>query len=675
MADVFLSYARGDESLARLIAERLQAAGFTTWWDSALLPHSSFSDVIEDEIHNAKAVLVVWSETAVKSQWVRAEAELARGEGKLIQVAIDGPRIPLPFNQYQTADISRWRGDPADAQWVKVLASVAHFIGKSADEAAPAAAFPVKSRPGKRRLSGRRPVFALAGAATVIVLTAGSLLFVRGMEHGEARGPRIALQPFRTIGDSRDLSNFAAELSDSLQNVLTDDQLQTLSPADAATLQDNDSADRLKQLGVGLMFSGAVEDKGPELAVSMRLDDPVEHATLWTAELSQPLVQSQQLQARVGALTVAVLNCSSQALAPNVRISDAALQAFLHACELSETSNHGQSGLRAAYAMLDAMRQAASGAPDFAPAHSMLAKHIAFVLPLMPADQAASLRSEADQQAKLALKLDPKDPDGFVALGLLAPPLDFAGREALFRKSLASNPGWPHANGFLGVVMTDVGRLQDAEELYERAAAANPQSVDWTQQAADGLVWIGRADQADRDLAKFAQLWPNNADIWGIQLESLMAQKRWGDALRLLDRAGDFGASVSPAWVADFRTLLKALQSRDAGARNAVRESLIASSRSDPQQAIGRLSVLGFDDDAFAIGARYTPGPFDGTSFLFGPETAGLRRDPRFMQLAARFRLIDYWRRTRHWPDFCREPGLPYVCTQEAAKLTASPPR
>jgi tetratricopeptide (TPR) repeat protein len=675
MADVFVSYARGDEALARTIAEQLEAAGFTTWWDSALLPHSSFSNVIEDEIRDAKAVLVLWSETAVKSQWVRAEAELARGEAKLIQLAIGAPRIPLPFNQYQTADLSGWRGDPADAQWAKVLASVAHFAGSSGNEAAPASAIPVKSKPAKRRgLSGRRPVLALAGAA-IIMLAGAGLLLVRGMDHGEARGPRIALQPFRTIGDNRDLGNFAAELSDSLQNVLTDDQLQTLSPAEAATLQGNDSADRLKRLGVGLMFSGTVEDEGPDLAVSMRLDDPVEHATLWTAKLSQPLAQSQQLQARAGALTVAVLNCSSQALAPSVRISDAALQAFLHACELSETTDHGQSGLRAAYAMLDAMRQAASGAPDFAPAHSMLAKHIAFVLPLMPADQAATLRSEADQQANLALKLDPKDPDGFVALGLLAPPLDFAGREALFRKSLASNPGWPHANGFLGNVMTDVGRLEDAEELYERAAAANPQSVDWAQQAADGLVWIGRADQADRDLAKFAQLWPNNAEIWGIQLESLMSQRRWGDALRLLDRAGDFGASVSPAWVAGIRTLLKALQSGDAGARNAVRESLIASSASDPQQAISRLSLLGFDDDAFAVGARYSPGPSDGPSFLFQPETAGLRRDPRFMQLAARFKLIDYWRRTGHWPDFCRDPRLPYVCTEEAAKLTASPPR
>jgi len=37
--------------------------------------------------------------------------------------------------------------------------------------------------------------------------------------------------------------------------------------------------------------------------------------------------------------------------------------------------------------------------------------------------------------------------------------------------------------------------------------------------------------------------------------------------------------------------------------------------------------------------------------------------------LAARVGLVDYWRTSGHWPDFCFEPGLPYDCKAEAAKL------
>ena len=51
-----------------------------------------------------------------------------------------------------------------------------------------------------------------------------------------------------------------------------------------------------------------------------------------------------------------------------------------------------------------------------------------------------------------------------------------------------------------------------------------------------------------------------------------------------------------------------------------------------------------------------------------------MRRDPRFMPLVQRLGLVDYWRSSGHWPDFCSEPGLPYDCKAVAAKLTASAP-
>jgi hypothetical protein len=33
--------------------------------------------------------------------------------------------------------------------------------------------------------------------------------------------------------------------------------------------------------------------------------------------------------------------------------------------------------------------------------------------------------------------------------------------------------------------------------------------------------------------------------------------------------------------------------------------------------------------------------------------------------------LLDYWRASGKWPDFCFEPDLPYDCKAEAAKLAA----
>jgi len=83
--------------------------------------------------------------------------------------------------------------------------------------------------------------------------------------------------------------------------------------------------------------------------------------------------------------------------------------------------------------------------------------------------------------------------------------------------------------------------------------------------------------------------------------------------------------------------------------------------------AIRHLAALGFVDDAFALAEQYTPYAGGGErAFLFFGLTAPMRQHPRFMQLAARIGLVEYWRTSGHWPDFCTEPGLPYDCRAEA---------
>ena len=41
------------------------------------------------------------------------------------------------------------------------------------------------------------------------------------------------------------------------------------------------------------------------------------------------------------------------------------------------------------------------------------------------------------------------------------------------------------------------------------------------------------------------------------------------------------------------------------------------------------------------------------------------------MPLMAKLGLVDYWRATGKWPDFCGEPGLSYDWKTEAAKVAA----
>src|SRR5436305_7339029 len=120
MADVFVSYARPDEPQAIRVADALREEGYRVWRDDELPAHRAYADVIEERLRAAKAVVVLWSADAAKSQWVRAEADLARAVGTLVQLSLDGASLPLPFNQIQCADFREWAGDTDHPAWRKI---------------------------------------------------------------------------------------------------------------------------------------------------------------------------------------------------------------------------------------------------------------------------------------------------------------------------------------------------------------------------------------------------------------------------------------------------------------------------------------------------------------------------------------------------------------------------
>jgi len=131
MSDVFISYARSTAKVAQGVAEALRAQGFAVWRDDELPPHRDYTDVIEERLRAAKAVLVIWSGEAVKSQWVRAEANVAREAGTLVQLRVDDAKLPLPFDQIQCADLSTWSGQRDHAEWRKVADSLAALVGRA----------------------------------------------------------------------------------------------------------------------------------------------------------------------------------------------------------------------------------------------------------------------------------------------------------------------------------------------------------------------------------------------------------------------------------------------------------------------------------------------------------------------------------------------------------------
>jgi hypothetical protein len=220
MVDVFISYSRANRDVVRRLAEAIAALGYVVWWDEELPVHLSYGDVITDKIGEAKATLVVWSAESAASEWVRAEADMARNQKKLIQTSIDDCTPPLPFNQIQYAPIGDWTGEADHLGWRKAQVSLAALCGPPpageatliVSEPAPpeptltlvpmppaAASSPplhVAPRPRPRSRTNRLALIAI-GASLATILTVGTLVIVKGppTAHAETRSQPAPTAP------------------------------------------------------------------------------------------------------------------------------------------------------------------------------------------------------------------------------------------------------------------------------------------------------------------------------------------------------------------------------------------------------------------------------------------------------------------------------------------------
>src|SRR5579863_4545517 len=212
MADIFISYARASQRQAEVFEKALSALGYSVWRDTAALPiHRPYQPEIEANLRAARAVLVLWSKEAAASDWVRAEADLARDEHKLLQITVDGSLPPMPFNQTQCADFSRWRGDTSSAAWAKLTTSLSALLSAPSP-------IPITGKRRRLRRLGRRSV--AAAAASAVLAVAGGTWLGLGMPGWPQAGEGVAVTPFETTSGDVSARGFADGVADEIASTL-----------------------------------------------------------------------------------------------------------------------------------------------------------------------------------------------------------------------------------------------------------------------------------------------------------------------------------------------------------------------------------------------------------------------------------------------------------------------
>ena len=146
MTDIFLSYSRDDQAVARHFAEGFTHAGLSVWWDVTLKSGVDYDTATEQALRGAKAVVVLWSNKSVASRWVRTEATIALQCKTFVPVTIEPCQRPIMFELTQTADLSHWQGDLSDPVWMTLLNDVQQLVKGAGHVAAPVAAAGIGGR-------------------------------------------------------------------------------------------------------------------------------------------------------------------------------------------------------------------------------------------------------------------------------------------------------------------------------------------------------------------------------------------------------------------------------------------------------------------------------------------------------------------------------------------------
>src|SRR5215475_12109824 len=135
MSDIFISYKREEQLIARKLADALEKEGWSVWWDPKLRASEHFDDVIEKALKEAKCVVVMWSERSVQSRYVRNEATYALDLDKLVPVAIEKVNLPFRFRGVHMRGLLGWDGSKRFPEFRRLVEDIAGIVSPGVTKA------------------------------------------------------------------------------------------------------------------------------------------------------------------------------------------------------------------------------------------------------------------------------------------------------------------------------------------------------------------------------------------------------------------------------------------------------------------------------------------------------------------------------------------------------------
>ncbi|HVI05825.1 MAG TPA: TIR domain-containing protein, partial [Sphingomicrobium sp.] len=531
MTKLFLSYSRKDEAKARRFTLWLEHEGYVVWRDEDDIGGgASFSQEIEKALKDCGAILVLWSAHAVQSAWVRDEAGYGRDNGKLIPFSIDRTEPPLGFRQFQSIDLSSWRGHNEPPNADRIRQAIARITNIPQEPALrPEAARWPKSGVQKRVLAG--------GVALVAAVLLIPFLWLHWSNDREIE---IAVLPSQQSPDRAMAADYANVAAADLAAFLPRrfDRATVVAPGDASGRSS------------GYRMEISTDPRGAAANATLTLTDKDGHTTLWSDNWTVADAAAVDLKAEVSASASKAALCLTEATGGESRLSQPALGLYLSGCT-------GLGGTKLSDPdFVTIFERVTKLAPNFAPGWGYLALSRSWIASGLkgssPAAYAAALK-DAREAIFMARKLDPNSATTYDA------EFHLIGNDPIQAlKVLDKGASIDPENGPIEVHISDelmhLGRTSDSVQAAQRAVQLEPDSPYARSTFILALVYSGEFSKAKTDIAEARKKWPNDHEI---DRAEFSLQYRYGDprtAQQLLPRFTD----LSDAEMDIFRKVIAA---------------------------------------------------------------------------------------------------------------------
>ncbi len=461
----------------------------------------------------------------------------------------------------------------------------------------------------------------------------------------------LAILPFENLSSDPEQEYFSDGLTEELINTLAEvDGLLVTGRTSSFYFKDSilpleEVAD---MLGVANILQGSVRKSGDQLRIAVQLTAIDTGFTLWTETFDRQLTDVFAVQDEIAAAVGTALSITLGAGSfdrPGMTRNVEAYDEYLQALSLARSNSELDSIVHAEKAVaLD---------PGFALGWRLVANAYQQALLFLPTDQTIGYDIKSADARARAVALAPEMTEiDLDKVAELARNHDYVGAEHLLQQYSEEYDLDPAFNARYSLFMVWVGRYQDAVRIGERAKRLDPMSGGTARSGLNaGLdADVVRAELA-RQLAQGAPIAGTNSNVAALEME----QGNWEAALaatQYLENTKDVQSRMLQYLIddkvqeglADLRDLLA-----DATLSPQLRQRHLpafAALFGDPELA------LAFMDSSVGV-----PNIDLGLDMF-----SEVRRHPGFKTFVEQQGLLNYWRTTGNWADYCRPVNDDFEC-------------